>query len=514
MAVFRLRFMSKFYITTSIPYLNGKPHIGHVLEFIQADVLARYHRLINDDAWFLSGTDEHGIKIYRTAQAYGKNEKDFIDELAKEFEDILKKLNISNDDFIRTSDRQRHWPGVEKLWLALVNNGDIYKKSYKGLYCPGCEAFLKKSDLIDGKCPIHNIKDLDVVEEENWFFKLSKYKKDVKKKIESGEIKIIPERRKKEILNLIDEAEDVSFSRPVETLKWGIPVPNDPSQTIYVWADALTNYISALGYGSADARFNKFWPADVHLIGKDIFRFHALYWPAMLLSVGLALPKAIYVHGFIAVEGEKMSKSIGNVIDPFELIKKYGVDPLRYFLLREISSTEDGDFSYKKLEDRYNGDLANNLGNLISRVAKLIETKLNSELNFDEKFIDHEAKQKVEETLAKYKKAIEEFRLHEALTVVWDLLAYANSFIDIHKPWARDENASHLLKTLTTTLGIILNAAWFIKPFLPETSDKIFAVFGSDPLRPSFSEASDNYKTWIGKKFVVAKFEPLFPRLK
>ncbi len=495
---------NKFYITTSIPYLNGKPHIGHALEFVQADVLVRYNRLLGKDAWFLSGTDEHGIKVSRTAQAAGKSEKDFTDELAKEFRSALEKLNISNNDFIRTSDKERHWPGVNKIWLELVAKDDLYKKSYKGLYCAGCEAFLKKSDLVNGRCPIHNLKDLDVVEEENWFFRLSKYKKEIKKKIESDELKIVPETRKKEILNLIDDAEDVSFSRPIQSLKWGIPVPNDGTQTIYVWADALTNYVSALGYAIGDARFNRFWPADVHLIGKDIFRFHAMIWPAMLLSAGLPLPKAIYVHGFITVEDEKMSKSLGNVIDPIGLVNKYGVDVVRYFLLREIPSGEDGDFSYKKLEERYNGDLANGLGNLVQRVATLIGSNMDGELIFKEELIEKEVTEKMKEISENYKKNIAEFKLHEALGNVWEIISFANSYVDSHKPWVLKDKPEEFLKVMTNLVLMITSIGWNVYPFMPETSDKIFEVFG---IERRMDVPLNNYRLRIRKGV------GLFPRL-
>ncbi|MBI4158250.1 MAG: methionine--tRNA ligase [Candidatus Yanofskybacteria bacterium] len=493
--------MKKFYITTSLVYTNALPHIGFAMELIQADVLARYHCLIGDDVWFLTGTDEHGTTVARAADKHGKLPEVFVGEISAKVKELTKVLNISNNDFIRTTDKERHWPAVVKFWNELVEAGDLYKKKYKGLYCVGHESFIKKSELVDGRCPLHRTLP-EEIEEENWFFKLTKYKKEVKNKIESGELKIVPESRVKEVLNLIDDAEDISFSRPVSSLKWGIPAPNDPEQVIYVWSDALVNYISALGYAKNDSKFQKFWPADVHLIGKDINRFHSIYWSAMLLSAGLPLPKAIYVHGFITVEGEKMSKTVGNVIDPFALVAKYGVEPVRYFLLREISSTEDGDFSYKKLEERYNGDLANNLGNLISRTAKLIETKLNGELVFDERFINSESKGKVEKTSEEYKDAINNFRLHEALIFVWDLLGYANTFLDSRKPWAKDSKPENILETLTTTLGIILNVAWFIKPFMPETSDKIFETFSAD----------DDYNAWVGRKFEVKNGESLFPR--
>jgi len=494
--------MSKFYITSSLVYTNSFPHVGFAMELVQADVLARYRRLMGDDVWFLTGTDEHGTTVARAAEKHGKDPNVFVNEISEKVKELTKTLNISNDDFIRTSDKERHWPSVVKFWNELAEAGDLYKKKYQGLYCVGHESFIKKSELVDGRCLLHKTIP-EEIEEENWFFKLTKYKKEVKNKIKNGELKIVPESRAKEVLNLIDDAEDISFSRPVSSLKWGIPVPNDSEQTMYVWADALTNYISALGYAENSDKFKKYWPADIHLIGKDILRFHAIYWPAMLLSAGVSLPKSIYVHGFITVEGEKMSKTVGNVIDPLALVEKYGVEPIRYFLLREIPSAEDGDFSYKKLEERYNGDLANNLGNLVSRTAKLIETKLNGELNFETKFVNSEAKEKVEKTAEEYKDAINNFHLHEALVSVWSLLGYANTLLDTNKPWAKDSKPEDVLETLTTTLGIILNVAWFIKPFIPETSEKIFETFGAD----------DDYNTWIGRKLKVKKGESLFPRI-
>ena len=491
----------KFYITTSIAYVNSRPHIGYALEQIQADVLARYHRLIGDEVFFLTGTDEHGAKIVRAAETAGKEPSEFTDEISGEFVKLTKKLNISNDDFIRTTDKEKHWPGVSKIWNAIKKKGDLYKGTYEGLYCVGHEAFMKKSDLKDGICPDHKTKP-EKVKEENYFFRLTEYKKELKKLYENGTLTIRPETRTNEVLGMLNDSEDISFSRPRKDLKWGIPVPDDNEHTIYVWSDALANYLTAIGYGRNE-EWAKWWPADAHVIGKDILRFHAIIWPAMLLSAGLELPRSINVHGFITVDGEKMSKTIGNVIDPIELVKKYGVDPVRYFLLREIPSTEDGDFSYKKLEDRYNGDLANNLGNLVSRTAKLIETRTNGEINFEERFIDLDAKKKVEEVTEIYKRALNDFRLHEALAAVWDLLGYANSFIDSRKPWRKDVDADELMTTLTTVLGLILEAAWFIKPFMPETADKIFTTFNAD----------DNYQTWISRKFTVTKSEPLFPRV-
>ncbi len=487
---------NKFYITTSIMYANGNPHIGFAFELILADVLARYHRLEGNDTFFLTGTDEHGATVVKAADKNNKSPKEFVDEVTAKVQELAKILNISNDDFIRTSDQIRHWPAAQKIWNLLKD--DLYKKNYEGLYCVGHEAFIKKSDLVDGVCPLHKTEP-EKIKEENWFFKLTKYKKEVKKRIESGEMKIVPETRKQEILNLVDDAEDVSFSRPAKDLKWGIPVPNDSEQTIYVWADALVNYISALSYGRNEEKMG-YWPADVHLVGKDILRFHAMIWPAMLLSAGLHLPKAIYVHGFITVDGEKMSKTIGNVVDPFEAVKKYGAEVVRYFLLREIPSGDDGDFSYKKLEERYNGDLANGLGNLIQRVATLVEDNLDGELIYKK----NDDQRPMSNNL-NYSKAIDEFRLHDALSEIWQKISMANVFIADRKPWKEvKENPTEFLKTMVTAVTMIHHIAWLLQPFMPETADKISKVFGDDM---SNKEIPENYK------FMVKKSGGLFPRL-
>lgn len=490
---------NKFYITTSIAYVNAPPHIGFALELLQADVLARYHHMVGDDTYYLTGTDEHGAKVVRSAEAAKMTPKDFTDKNAALFEKLAKELNISNNDFIRTSDQKRHWPGATKFWNELAEAGDLYKKKYKGLYCVGHEAFMKKSDLVDGLCPLHKTTP-EEVEEENWFFKLTKHKKELKSKIEIDELKVVPETRKNEILNLLDDAEDVSFSRPSKDISWGVPVPGDETQTMYVWGDALVNYISALGYVDNDEKFKKYWPADVHLVGKDILRFHAMIWPAMLLSVGLPLPKAIYVHGFITVEGEKMSKTIGNVIDPFALVEKYGVDPVRYFLLRELPSSEDGDFSHKKLEERYNGDLANGLGNLVQRVATLIENNMDGELIYDGEKLELQATDH-----ENYDKAVNDFRLHDALGEIWKVIAKANQYIDEQKPWVQvKKGPKEFLETMTNLIYMIHNITWTLQPFMPETAHKIAGVFGDDLLNKEIPE---------GYKFRIKKGEPLFPRL-
>ena len=365
--------MRVIYLTTSIVYTNALPHMGFALELVQADAVARWQRILGKDVWFLTGTDEHGLKIALQAEKSGKSPKIFCNQISQKYKKLTQELNISNSDFIRTTDRKKHWPGVFKLWKNLEIQGDIYKKDYKGHYCLGCEAFVLPRDLKNKKCPFHQ-KEPDSVKEKNYFFRLSKYSEEIFKIIDQDKIKIIPLSKKREALSFLEKGlKDVSFSRPKEKVKWGIPVPNDSSQAIYCWADALTNYISAIGYAGDNKRFKKYWPADVHFIGKDILKFHALIWPGMLLSLGLALPKKIFVHGFITSGGQKMSKTLGNVIDPFELIKKYGTDAVRYYLLREITSTGDGDFTLEKFKERYNADLASGVGNLVSRVRKMAE---------------------------------------------------------------------------------------------------------------------------------------------
>jgi len=454
----------KFYITTSIPYTNARPHIGHALELVQVDVLARHHRGLGEDVFFLTGTDEHGQKTLKAAEAVGKDPKVYADEISQKFKDLKALLNLSNDDFIRTTDEKRHLPAVYKLWGKYKEKGDIYKKKYKGFYCSGCEAFKTQKELINNKCVIHQ-KEVDVIEEENYFFKLLKYLPKVQKIIEKNEIKIIPESRKKEILGMIKSGmDDISFSR-VKEKYWGWPVPGDNSQVFYVWQDALPNYISAIGYADNDKKFKKYWPADVHCIGKDIVKFHCIFWPAMLLSAGLKLPKSIFIHGFINVAGQKMSKSLGNVIDPFELVKKYGTDAVRYYLLREISPTEDGDFTYEKFEQRYNSDLAGGIGNLVSRIVALAQ-----KLNISKGKVTLKINKAVNKTKKECEKHLEDFKFNEALKSIWELIGFCDKYINDGKPWENKENAKQVI---FDSLFVLKNIADLLLPFLPETSEKI-----------------------------------------
>ena len=456
----------KFYITTSIAYTNAPPHLGYALEVVQADVLARYHRLVGEDVFFLTGTDEHGQKVVKAASEAGKSPQEFCDEISGLFRKLKDVLNLSNDDFIRTSDKKRHWPVAEKVWLKLQQNKDIYKKKYKGLYCVGCEAFVKEKDLVDNKCSLHG-KEPELIEEENWFFRLSKYASRIEKAISKDEIRIYPQVRKNEILSFIRQGvEDTSCSRPSQTLKWGIPVPGDESQTIYIWLEALLNYISALDYDRG-RNFKKFWPADVHFVGKDIFRFHALLWPGILFSLKLPLPRNIFVHGFINVDGQKMSKSLGNVIDPFELVRRYGTDPVRYFLLREITPNEDGDFTYSKFEQRYNSDLAKGLGNFAARVVKLKEIYQikNSQ---PRKFFNSEFDKVLKKTKKEYDLSFKSFKFNESLMLVWDFISFCDRYIEREKPWEGKNE-----KIVSDLISALFEISYLVSPFLPATSESI-----------------------------------------
>jgi len=389
--------MAKFYITTSIPYVNSRPHAGHALEFIQADVIARYHRQKGEEVLLLSGSDENAIKNVQAAEQARVPVQQFIDENAELFYKLAKALGVQFDVFQKGSDK-RHHESSQKLWELCSKAGDIYKKSYEGLYCVGCETFYTPNELNENQeCSEHPGKKLEKISEENYFFKLSKYQDQLIDLIEKDELKIVPATRKNEMLAFLKQPlQDISISRSNERAKnWGVPIPEDDSQRMYVWFDALNIYQSGVGFGLDGEQYKKWWPADVHVIGKGITRFHAIYWPAFLLSAGLSLPKTIFVHGYITVDGQKMSKSLGNVIDPFELVEKYGVDAVRYFFLREIPSTEDGDFSYEKFETRYNADLAGGLGNLVARVLTLAEK---AELKTPQEFQSKDFKELFEKT--------------------------------------------------------------------------------------------------------------------
>lgn len=467
-----VKFKDNFYITTAIPYVNAPPHVGFALELIQTDVIARYNRFLGKKTFFLTGTDENAQKNALTAEKLGIPVKELVDKNAQLFMQLTKKLNISNNDFIRTTDRERHWKGVKKLWELCEENGDIYKKKYSGLYCVGCEAFVTEKDLVDNCCPEHG-KEPERVEEENYFFRLSRYQKELERIIENDEIRIIPEARKKEVLSFIKEGlEDFSISRPTERMKgWGIPVPNDNSQTIYVWFDALANYITAIGFGWNEKKFKKYWPADMHVIGKGIIRFHAVYWPAMLLSAGLPLPKSLLVHGYVTVNGQKISKSLGNVVDPFALVDKYGVDQLRYYLIRDIPVFADGDFNENMLIERVNNELVAKFSNLFYRVTSFIQK------NFDGKVpkarINEDERKAFDEEVKRFMTLMEEYRLNEALLALMHATDKINKYFQEEKPWETIKtDRKRCEETLRTSIELVKDLCLLLQPFLPSSTEK------------------------------------------
>ena len=475
--------MNKFYITTAIPYVNAKPHVGHALEFVQADTIKRYRKSLGDGVLLLSGADENAIKNVQAAEKAGQDVQTFIDIHSKEFEDLAKKLDIEFDIFQRGSDAKHHLAS-QKLWELCNKTGDIYKKEYKGLYCVGCEIFYEKSELDEsGHCFEHPGKPLEEVSEENYFFKLSKYEKQIRNLIEKDEIKIYPEHRKNEVLGFLKTGlKDISISRSNKRTKnWGVEVPGDKSQRMYVWFDALNIYQSGVGFNSNETEYEKWWPADLHVIGKGIIRFHAVYWPAFLLSAKLKLPKALFVHGYFTVEGQKMSKTLGNVADPIELIEKYGTDSLRFYFLKEMSPFSDGDFSIKRLIEIYNSDLANGLGNLVSRVAKLCETSGYKQLSSVKSvhLID---------IADDYKKAMDDYKFNEALGLIWNKITKLDKYINEEKPWellkiSSNHKGRELPLILAHAVDQIAEIAILLEPFLPSTAGEIKKQFAKSEIK-------------------------------
>lgn len=460
----------KFYVTAAIPYVNAPPHVGHALEFVQTDTIARYHKLLGDDVLMLSGGDENALKNVQAAEKEDEEVQAFVDKNTEKFLELTKKLNCEFDVWQKGSNQKTHFPSAQKLWGLCDKAGDIYKKSYEGLYCVGCEVFYTNDELNDkGECFEHPGKKLETVAEENYFFKLSRYQKQLIELIESDNLKIIPIERKNEVLSFLKEPlQDISISRSNERAKnWGVPVPNDPTQKIYVWFDALNIYQSGVGFGWDEEKYKKWWPANLHVIGKGITRFHAIYWPAFLLSAGLDLPKALLIHGYFTVNGQKMSKTLGNVVDPVEMIKKYGADALRYYLLAKFSPFTDGDFSEEKLKIVYNGDLANGLGNLTSRIAKLAENS-----GFEFQYYDSNHGTVDKEVLVQ----IEKYRFDEAIKTIFEnYVSSLDKEINKVEPWKLEGDDLNVF--LEKAVGTIRTLAFNLFPFLPETAKKIEEQF-------------------------------------
>ena len=472
----------KFYITTPIYYINDRPHIGHAATTIVADVLARFYRGQGDDVLFLTGTDENSQKTVDAAKKQGEDIVAYTDRMAAAWQSTWEKLGISNTDFIRTTE-PRHRETVIDLWNRIDAAGDIYLGTYEGLYCKGCEEFKKEDDLIDGLCPIHKMAP-DVVKEQNYFFRLSKYEKPLLELYENRPDFVAPANRFREVKAFVERGlEDISISR--ESRDWGIPVPRDEHQKIYVWFDALINYVSAVG-----ADWWEQHPADIHAVGKDIVRFHAVIWPAMLMAAGMPVPRQVIANGFFTIDGTKISKSLGNVIDPLDLVAKYGNDALRYFLLREIPFGEDGDFSEAKLKERYNGDLANGLGNFAARVLALAEKE-----TFDGGNIDGEVSAVIGTMKQTVEQKTKQFRFHEALAAIWEAIAFGDRYVNDHKVW-EIKDAAERTRALLNLIMLLENIALVVKPYLPDASQKI-------------SEAIVREGDVVRAK----KINPLFPRI-
>jgi methionyl-tRNA synthetase len=470
--------VKKFYITTAIPYVNDAPHIGHGLDFTLADVLARYHKQQGEEVFFETGTDEHGTKIYHKAKEAGKEPKEYVDSIVPLWQDFLKKLNIDSTGFIRTTD-PKHEKAAQLIWTQLKDY--IYKGKYEGWYCAGEESFVTPTEAAanNGVCPLHK-KPYEKLSEENYYFKLSAFGDQIKQALAAGEFKIYPEFRQNEILGLINGEgglRDLSISRPKEQLSWGIPVPGDDTQVIYVWFEALMNYITVLDYPNGE-NFKKFWAPDVWVGGKDILRFHAAIFPAMLIALDLPLPKTLLVHGHILAGGTKMSKTIGNVISPLEIIDGYGVDAFRYYFLRHIPTIDDGDFTWEKFENAYNNELGNELGNLVQRVAAMINRYQEGVIG-DLPRPEHDS--------GPYHEAVRELRLDRALDETWVMVRQLNVYLEEVKPWElakKPEEEGHLQEVLAYAAGSLQQIADLLWPFLPTTAATMRHVFEGGTVKP------------------------------
>ncbi len=508
--------MSKsFYVSTPIYYVNDVPHIGHAYTTIAADVIARFKRLQGNSVFFLTGTDEHGQKIETTAQSNGMTPIELADSVVTRFQNLSDLLNITNDDFIRTTE-ERHKTSVEEIFRRVEKAGDIYLSKYEGWYDVRNEAFITETQHEELMAiPEEKRPKIEKVKEESYFFRLSKYQEPLLEHYKKHPEFVQPPYRLNEVVSFVEGGlRDLSISRT--TFSWGIPVPGNPKHVIYVWFDALTNYITGVGFPNDEEMFNQNWPADVHLVGKDILRFHAVYWPAFLMSAGLALPKTIFAHGWWTVEGEKMSKSLGNVVDPYQVVEEFGADVFRYFLLREIPFGQDGDFSKSAIVSRVNGELANGLGNLVSRTLGMIEKYFEGkvpepgELSSEDKNVRDKAFSMVDV----FEKEMDEIAFHKALVTLWDYIADVNKYVDESAPWtlAKEKNEVRLGAVLWTIIQAIGVITILIHPFMPESAEKIWDRLGSS--EPINSRLLSDAKKWgiVKSSQPVEKGQSLFPR--
>ena len=504
-----------FYITTPIYYPSARPHMGHAYSSIIADFFARFKNIDGHKVHFLTGTDEHGLKVQRAAEKNGQDTQKFCDQISKTFQDLSKTLNLSNTDFIRTTE-ERHKKSVQHLWNELEKNDDIYLSNYSGWYSVSDEAFYNEDEIdeIDGKKVAKSSRSsVEWIEEESYFFRLSKWEKPLLEYYKSNPDFIAPESRKNEVISFVKSGlKDLSISR--KTFSWGIPVPNNEKHVIYVWLDALTNYLSALEYPNKDHElFKKFWPASIHLIGKDILRFHAVYWPAFLLAAKIDLPKKIYGHGWILSGEEKMSKSKGNILDPLKIVEKYGLDPLRYYLIKEVSFGNDGNISQERLEDCINSDLANNYGNLCQRVVafaiKNCKGKVPNEIKFqDEDFI---ILNKFKDNLENIRSKIDEQNINFYIDYIVNSLFEANKYFNDQEPWKKKDNLIRLNTIVYTTLEIVRKISFLLYPIIPESSLKALKIFNISENEINLSSIENN--EYLLKDNNINKIDILFNKI-